>query len=108
MKAEHEVNMRDLVENYKANNHHIDCYIKDLSLCIELHGQQHAKPVAFGGEFPILAQEKFIRGRSRDRQKAQALIEAGYTYIVIWFDEPITEDLIIAKIKEFNAQEPKD
>jgi len=68
---------------YDDGRHAFDWVILDLFLVIECHGEQHYKPVTFGGISQEEANERLISQRYRDEIKAQAAIDAGFTYIVI-------------------------
>lgn len=76
------------------NRMRIDIYIHTLNIGIEYQGQQHYKPVEiFGG------QESFIKGQERDRLKKQLCKENGLKLIYFKYDEILTEEIVLAKIK---------
>ena len=74
----------------------IDIYIKELNIAIEYQGEQHYKPIdIFGGE------EGFIECQKRDKLK-KALCEAnGVKLIYFKYDEKLTEENILNKIKNY-------
>ena len=94
-----EVSVKSLVPHYKNSKHRIDWYIKDLNTVIEVHGEQHSKPVSFGGISKDKATNAFLGNRLRDIRKKQALIGEGYAFVEIWYDEDLNEDLLLNKIR---------
>jgi hypothetical protein len=61
--------------------------VLDLRLVIEVHGEQHYKPVAFGGMDSEAAAEALLDQQYRDNKKMEAAEEMGWTYIVVpYFD----------------------
>lgn len=67
---------------------------------IECHGEQHYKPVRFGGITDEEAQENYKGQVARDEKKKEAAEKAGYAYIVIKYDEKPTAELIIQRIAD--------
>jgi len=102
-----EVSIRDLVPTYAAPRHKCDWYIKDLGVVIEVHGEQHYKPVNFGGVHPHIARDQFGGVKRRDNMKRTALKAEGYTYVEIKYDEKLSESMLIDKI-EHAASADKD
>lgn len=82
-----EINLQDLIEGYPYPHHHFDWYIKELNLIVELHGQQHYKPINYGNVAFDLAVNQFQRIQERDNTKMQAALNAGYDYVAISFKE---------------------
>lgn len=77
------------------NKMRIDIYIHTLNIGIEYQGQQHYKPVdIFGGE------ESFIKGQERDKLKKQLCKENGLKLIYFKYNEILTEDAVLSKIKK--------
>lgn len=70
----------------------VDVVVKDLSLAIECHGRQHFEHVK---HFHATLSD-FKAAVDRDRAKAEQIAEAGYTYLMIRFDE--YEDLTVNKL----------
>jgi len=91
MRIKEEVRVSDLVLDFPDNRKRIDWFIKDLGLVIEVHGEQHYKPVAFGGRD---AKAEYIKQIHRDIEKQSALENAGYLFLEIPFWEVITEDYL--------------
>jgi very-short-patch-repair endonuclease len=62
---------------------YVDIVVKELNLAVECHGRQHFEFVPhFHG-----SRDNFARARERDAAKAAGLVEAGFTFLVIRFDE---------------------
>ena len=87
MKCFQEVPVVDLCPGYRYSNHHFDWYIDELHTVLELHGVQHYKVVNFGNVGAARAKKNFEGIQQRDQQKAQAVIDAGFEYRVIKYDE---------------------
>jgi hypothetical protein len=91
--------------NVEVKHHHhpfyldgkeLDIYFEygDIKVGIEYQGLQHFKPIDFfGGE------ESFKELQKRDKEKKKQCEENGVHLIYINHDEPITEKLVIQKIK---------
>lgn len=79
--------------------YHVDFFIQDLNLCIEVHGQQHVKPVAFNGD-KQQADLNFITQVDRDNIKTGLIKQAGYTLIEIYYDELKDDSILINRIFE--------
>jgi hypothetical protein len=71
---------------------------------IELHGEQHYKPVTFGGITREEAEENFRQQNIRDENKRKAAEEAGWIYIVFKFDEEINMKNLMGKIQNFKPK----
>lgn len=69
--------------NYPCSAHRFDWVILDLKIVIECHGQQHFKIASFGGISKEEAVDKLDDQKVRDRNKMNAAIEVGFTYIEI-------------------------
>jgi len=103
-----EVAIKDLVPGYRSGRHKADWFIKDLGIVIEVMGEQHKNLVRFGNISKELALTNLLNTRSRDSMKRAALENEGYTYIEIWYDEDISESLLINKInKALDSDKPK-
>lgn len=85
--------------SFKSGRERFDWVILDLKVIIECHGQQHKMPVRFGGISQEEAEENFKWQKHRDHAKQQAAIAAGYTYVIIWYDEEVTEEILLDKIE---------
>lgn len=84
--------------SFPSGREKFDWYIKDLNLIIEVHGEQHYRPVCFGGISAEEAEINFKRQQFRDMLKRDAAEAVGATYIIVKFDEKINEDLLIDRI----------
>ena len=62
---------------------YLDVAIRELKVAIECHGEQHFKFVSFFHD----SREDFVRAQGLDRVKEQAIKSAGWTYMMIRFDE---------------------
>lgn len=81
--------------NYTRNSEHFDWVISDIKLVIECHGKQHFEVSDFSGKEEDGGLSKFRAQRIRDTKKRLAATEAGYTYIVVKYDDKnIDEDFI--------------
>lgn len=78
-----EVAVQDLVPEYPTKRHHIDWYIDELGIVIELHGDQHFKFTNRGNIAYEKAVKVFNNSRYRDNAKKTALEAAGYSFIEI-------------------------
>lgn len=85
-----EVPVSSLFKSYSNNRDKYDWVIPDLFLIIEGNGQQHYKPVTFGGSV-VDAEFKFQSQRFKDRQKEEIAILNGWTF----FSIPYTDEKII-------------
>jgi hypothetical protein len=73
--------------DYKNGRCKFDWVILDLAIIIEGHGEQHDRPVNFGGMTDEEAEDNFFNQKYRDNLKMNAALEAGYTYIVIPYSD---------------------
>lgn len=79
-----EVPVVDLVPNYANRSHRYDLYIDEIKTVVELHGEQHYKPTAFGSGLSyneVMA--NWLAMQKRDLAKRAAAEEAGYKYVEI-------------------------
>ena len=82
--------------NYSTNAHHFDWVVLKLNVVFEVHGEQHYKPVSFGGKMSKEeTMSNFLDLTYRDKEKKKAAIEAGWTYVEIPFDAVISETNLI-------------
>lgn len=68
---------------------------------LECHGEQHYKPVRFGGMTEEEAQANYEQQVIRDQKKRKAAEKAGYAYIVIKYNEEPTPAMIIQRINDY-------
>lgn len=77
--------------------YHVDWMLLDFKLAIEIMGEQHERPVAFDGN-KEQAEIRFEQQVQRDHKKKDLVLKEGWKWLEIWYDEPVTEDYIAAKI----------
>jgi cation transport regulator ChaB len=86
---------------FKSNREKFDWAILGLNVIIEVHGEQHYKPVCFGGISEEEAIEKYRDTKRRDSNKEEAAHMAGWAYVVVKYNEKdITEEELSNRIKE--------
>lgn len=79
---------------YKGVRLFFDFYIKDLGILIEVQGEQHARYIKhFHGD-----KQKFIEQKNRDNLKVEYAHERGISFARFYFNEKITEELVLKKI----------
>ena len=94
---------------YKSNREKFDWVVLGLNIVIEIHGEQHYKPVCFGGITLEEAKRNFRKRQEVDYKKQLAAEKAGWKYIVIKYTEKDIEDSeIIDKILSAEQEEPKE
>jgi len=76
---------------------HVDWFIKDLSLAIEVQGEQHFRPVAFGGDI-VEAEKRFKKQQELDAEKRRLCSQLGWKLIEFRYDEEINEETVLEKI----------
>lgn len=98
--AYQEIPVSELVETKDVL--YIDWYVPSIKLCIELHGIQHYKPMAFGHKSKIDTNLKFIEGKGRDLNKKYLLKTNNFLFIEISYKEygKLNEEFLLEKIKE--------
>lgn len=101
-----EVNVKSLIPTYDNPQDRYDYYLPDMNLIVEIHGEQHYKPVYFGGDRGA-TNNNYIRRVIVDNKKAMAAIKAGYLFIVFKYDELNSieniRQLFYDKIKEIES-----
>jgi len=83
---------------YPHGSHKFDWVIPSLKVVIEGHGIQHYRCQTFGAkvEDAIVA---FHDMQRRDKSKKEAALKAGWIYIVVAYNEPVTARLLFDKIR---------
>lgn len=89
---------------FKSGREKFDWVILDLHIVIEFHGQQHREAVRFGGISQEEAEDNLKNQKIRDLAKRAAAEAVGFSYVVFWYDEEITEDFLLDKIEEAQYQ----
>jgi len=79
--------MEDGVDNTRLR---FDFYIPNQNVLIEYDGEQHYRPVTFGGMSKEKALEVHKKIKSRDHRKNVWALDKGYRLIRIRFDENIS------------------
>jgi hypothetical protein len=80
----------------------LDIYLPQLLVAFEFDGQQHYTYNRFFHKNP----ERFLASKKRDKLKSTKCHELGIKLIRIKFDEEITRDLVLTRLKEaLNHQE---
>ena len=82
--------------NYKGVKLYFDFFIKNLNIFIEVQGQQHTRFVKHFHQ----DKEAFLRQKERDNLKIIWAEENDFYLVRINYDEDITEDLILTKIRK--------
>jgi G:T-mismatch repair DNA endonuclease (very short patch repair protein) len=94
-----EVNVRKLFPSYGPHDHHYDFVVPMFKLIVECHGQQHGKPVTFGGSI-LDASSRFANQKRRDRLKEEVARENGWGYLIVWHNElPRSDEEAIILLK---------
>ena len=91
---------------FDSGREKFDWIILDLQVVIECHGQQHYKPVRFGGITKEEAVDNFRAQQQRDEAKRKAAEEAGWKYVVFKYDEDITLHSLLSKIDSHQPAYP--
>ena len=87
----------DTVLQYRnkfLKNQSLDIYIPSKKIAVEYNGEQHYKSIEYFGGV-----EKFIKQKELDKQKQKICSENGIKLIIWKYDEPLTEDEVIKRIK---------
>jgi very-short-patch-repair endonuclease len=108
-----EYNVCKINPSYESGREKIDWVILALNVCIEVHGQQHERPVCFGGIDMSEAEDNFRRQQERDAAKKKAVEDVGWAYVVVWYNEKdITLEALQARInqaiKDIKVEESKE
>ena len=95
-----EVPLSALVPSYPNNRDAIDWYVDELNVVLELHGRQHYEQVSFGYKPYDEAKKDFHNIQYRDNRKKTHLIDSGYSYVEISYQEEalLTSEYIKNKI----------
>lgn len=87
-----EVPVQSLCPLHKNGRDRFDYYLPSLGVVVELHGEQHFKPVSFGGISKNAAKNNYVKRVKVDEQKAISARQAGYLYVVFRHNDLITLD----------------
>ena len=75
----------------------LDIYIPELKLAFEYNGEQHYEWVKFFQK----TEEEFKYLQYKDRCKKKLCKQEGITLIIIKYDEDLSEQLVLSKLKHF-------
>lgn len=79
----------------------LDVYLPTLGLAFEYQGQQHFRPVElFGGA------EAYMKQVERDRLKRELCAQKNMVLIEVYYDEPLSMELILSKIDDAGLPRP--
>ena len=95
--------MEDGVDNRKLR---FDFYIPSQNVLIEYDGEQHYRPVTFGGMSREKSLEVHKKIKSRDHRKNVWALDKGYRLIRIRFDEDISTVLARERVIKPNPPSP--
>lgn len=95
-----EYNVKDICPTHNNSLDRFDFYVPALSLVVEVHGEQHYKPVRFGGISQEKASFNFAKGSIRDVEKACSARNNGLVYICFSYKEEFTQELFLEKYQE--------
>ena len=103
-------NLRALIKECGADlkRMRVDLYVKG-QIAIEVHGEQHEKPVKFSNEI-LDPEEELAKRKLFDEVKFRALAEAGIPLVTIWFSElngQLTEAILRDRIQLMQEQANK-
>jgi hypothetical protein len=99
---EYPVNM--ISPYFDSGREKFDWVVMDIMTIIECHGEQHYKPVRFGGISQEEAETRFEQQKLRDIAKREAAEKAGWTYVVFKYDEQISFTSLMSKIEAFQPE----
>jgi len=63
-------------------------------------GEQHYRPVTFGGVSPLQAKMEFIKRVHQDKLKEEAARNAGFKYLAIKYDQKITHEWLVKQYEK--------
>lgn len=85
---------------FSSNREKFDWAVLGMNIVCEIHGEQHFRPVCFGGITIEEAENIFKKRQEVDQLKKQYAIEAGWAYVEIKYTEKdITKEDLFNKIK---------
>lgn len=78
----------------------VDFSVRSLKLAFEYDGEQHFRPVCFGGMSLEKATKQFEKQKKRDARKDKLCRQNGYRLVRIAYNEDLTLENVEAKIDE--------
>ncbi len=86
---------------FKSNREKFDWVVLGLNVVVEVHGEQHYRPVCFGGITGDQAKRNFRKRQEVDWDKQDAAQRAGWAYLVVKYDEKkMTAEELSSRISE--------
>lgn len=96
-----EYNVSKVNPDYSSNREKFDWAILSLNVVIEVHGEQHYRPVCFGGMTQDQAEKNFRHRQELDEEKKLAAEEACWGYVIVKYTEKdITLDELASRIRQ--------
>lgn len=90
----------------KGGKQELDIWVPELKLAIEYDGEQHFRPVCFGGMDLKQAKQNFKKQKQRDNLKNKKILnhpdDIKY-FVRIRYDEPLTVEHITSRLIEVGA-----
>lgn len=87
--------------SFNSGREKFDWIVLGLNIVVEIHGEQHYRPVCFGGVTLEQAKKNFRKRQDVDWEKQEAAQKAGWAYLVIKYDETkITAEKLSSRISE--------
>ena len=93
----------DWLKGKRKRKQEIDIYNSTIKLAIEYDGQQHFRPVRFGGISEKIAKKKFKRQKQLDRIKNKKIKqhpEDVKFFIRFSYKDPITKEYVLGRLKK--------
>ena len=75
----------------------LDIYIPELNIGVEYQGEQHFRPVDFGGKGPEFTQHQFKENLKRDNMKRIKCLDNGCLLLEMKFDDDL--DIFLKKLE---------
>lgn len=95
-----EANVKKLCPTHSNHQDRFDYYIPELSLVVELHGEQHFKPVRFGNISENKATNNYVSRVSKDSEKYLSSLRHRYIYITFSCEKEMTPEEMNNKIEQ--------
>lgn len=96
-----EYSVNKVNEGFYSGREKFDWIVLGLKIVCEIHGEQHYRPVCFGGITMTEAKRNFEKRVDVDKLKEEAARDAGWAYVVVKYTEKkITSEELSTKINE--------
>jgi len=87
--------------SFKSNREKFDWVVLGINVVVEVHGQQHYKPVCFGGITIDEAKIIFRKRQEVDWEKQEAAFKAGWAYLVVKYTETkLSAEGLLSRVSE--------